>query len=393
MSLQHKVEEPSGYTALGLFAGAGGLDLGFELAGFTHTEANDILPFAAATLKLNRPNWTVVHGDVREYTPSFRKGLDVLLAGFPCQGFSLGGKRDPNDVRNQLYREVLRIAKVMQPRAIVMENVLNLRTMVHPETKRPFADQIVDELAAIGYSTRSAFFRVSEHGVPQTRRRFVFVAFRGDFNEYFAFPEAHGNAASGDFLSDLVHDHSIVLPNHEPEWGFESRVHTVLGGRVRKSDPIVPIRISRTASDGNPVRSFDDPFPAIDTATVWGFAQGDVSAERVAKDRRTEKFIRNPDADVTLWRVTAKRMRTFTPREYARLQTFPDDWAFAGSNKREFQLQIGNAVPVAFAKAVAMQVRAALELQDCRRRSNIDPPCRFNIDPGMDADRVAGGCG
>lgn len=91
----------------------------------------------------------------------------------------------------------------------------------------------------------------------------------------------------------------------------------------------------------------------------------------MAKDRRTEKFIRNPAADVTLWRITAKRMRTLTPREYARLQTFPDDWVFIGSNKREFQLQIGNAVPVLFAKAVAMSVREALELEDKPRlRSN-----------------------
>lgn len=364
MSLHLKYETPNGYTCLGLFAGAGGLDLGFEAAGFTHTEANDILDFAAATLKHNRPDWHVVHGDVRSYTPSFRKGLDVLLAGFPCQGFSLGGKRDPNDVRNKLYREVLRVAKLMKPRAIVMENVLNLRTMVHPDTQRPFADQIVDELSAIGYNTRSAFFRVSEYGVPQTRRRFVFVAFRDRFNEHFEFPAPGPVTPSASFLTDLIGDTSIQLPNHSPEWGFKSQVHTVLGGRVRKSDPIVPIRISRTASDGTPLRSFDDPFPAIDTATVWGFAQGDVQVERVAKDRKTEKFIRNPDASVTLWRITANRMRTFTPREYARLQTFPDDWTFVGSNKREFQLQIGNAVPVAFAKAIAMSVREALELED-----------------------------
>lgn len=141
-------------------------------------------------------------------------------------------------------------------------------------------------------------------------------------------------------------------------------VHTTLGGRVRKDEPILPIRISRTASDGNPIRSFDSPFPAIDTATVWGFAQGNVKAERVAKDRTTEKYIRNPGADVTLWRISAKRMRTFTAREYARLQTFPDDWAFIGANKREVQLQIGNAVPVRFARAIANCVRNALEAQD-----------------------------
>lgn len=135
-------ENKTDYTYLGLFAGAGGLDLGFELAGFQHTESNEILEYAVETLRMSRPDWEVVHQDVRECTPSFKKGLDVLLAGFPCQGFSLGGNRDEADERNTLYREVVRIAKYMQPRVIVMENVLNLRTMVHPETGKPFAQQI-----------------------------------------------------------------------------------------------------------------------------------------------------------------------------------------------------------------------------------------------------------
>lgn len=380
MSVRLTFESKSGYTTLGLFAGAGGLDLGFEAAGFEHTEANDILPFAAATLRRNRPNWHVVEGDVRSYTPSFRKGLDVLLAGFPCQGFSLGGKRDPNDTRNTLYRDVIRIAKTMKPRVVVMENVLNLRTMSHPQTGRPFSEQIVGELADIGYTTRCAFFRVSEYGVPQTRRRFVFIAFRGKFSPHFDFPTPQSCTPSGPFLLDLVDADNVDLPNHDPQWNFLSNVHTTLGGRVSRTDPIVPIRISRTASDGNPIRTFSAPFPAIDTATVWGFAQGNVSAQRVTKDRSVEKFIRDPSADVTLWRIQAARMRTFTAREYARLQTFPDDWTFAGSNKREYQLQIGNAVPVAFAKRVAESVRGALEAQD--NRSSVVGRRAFELVPG-----------
>lgn len=374
MALDLEYMEPTGYTSLGLFAGAGGLDLGFESQGFIHTEANEILPYAVDTLRHNRPDWHVVLGDVREYRPSFRKGLDVLLAGFPCQGFSLGGKRDPQDSRNTLYREVLRIAKLMKPRAIVMENVLNLRTMRHPETGRPFAQQIIDELSAIGYCTQWAFFRVSGYGVPQTRRRFVFVAFRDNHNVHFSFPEATGITASGPFLADLLDQVPPGLANHVPEWGFKSNVHTTLGGAVRPDAPIVPIRISRTASDGNPIRSYDEPFPAMDTATVWGFAQGEVTAERVKKDRTKEKFIRNPRSDVRLWRISAKRMRTFTAREYARLQTFPDSWAFMGSNKRELQLQIGNAVPVSFARAIAGSVRDALLLED--GRPAMGPPSR-----------------
>jgi DNA (cytosine-5)-methyltransferase 1 len=84
----------------------------------------------------------------------------------------------------------------------------------------------------------------------------------------------------------------------------------------------------------------------------------------VEKDRTREKYIRNPDADVTLWRVSASRLRSFTHREYARLQTFPDDWVFEGSNKRDVQLQIGNAVPVRFAEVIARTVWRSLDALD-----------------------------
>jgi DNA (cytosine-5)-methyltransferase 1 len=126
----------------------------------------------------------------------------------------------------------------------------------------------------------------------------------------------------------------------------------------------VPVRFSRKASDGNPVRSLDAPFPAVDTATVWGWALGNVRAQRFEKDRVAGKFIRNPEADVTLWRISASRLRTFTHREYARLQTFHDDWAFYGRNKRDVHLQIGNAVPVEFARRVAGNVRLALQVDE-----------------------------
>ena len=132
------------------------------------------------------------------------------------------------------------------------------------------------------------------------------------------------------------------------------------GSLCDASQEAVPVRLSRTASDGNPLRSLDKPFPAIDTATIWGWAQGDVKATRCHKDRVKGKFIRNPNADVTLWRVSASRLRSFTHREYARLQTFPDDWEFIGHNKRSIHLQIGNAVPVAFAERLASNIKRAL---------------------------------
>lgn len=372
MMLKLPKEPISEYTYLGLFAGAGGLDLGFELAGFIHTESNEILDCAIETLQLNRPEWDVFHGDVREYTPRFKKGLDVLLAGFPCQGFSLGGNRNQNDERNSLYREVIRIAKMMQPRVIVMENVLNLRTMQHPETGKPFAQQITDELAAIGYTTKFDFFRVSEHGVPQTRRRFIFIAYKNDTLHHFKFPKPSKETAIRDFIFELGQDLTIELPNHNPNWGFKSYAHTETGELYQETEVAVPVRLSRTASEGTPIRDFNSPFPAIDTATVWGWAIGNVRSQRIEKNRETAMYVRNPDSTAKLWRIKASKIRAFTAREYARIQTFPDDWVFCGNNKRDLQLQIGNAVPVIFANKIALKVKNALEVLDGKAKKSVE---------------------
>jgi DNA (cytosine-5)-methyltransferase 1 len=171
-----------------------------------------------------------------------------------------------------------------------------------------------------------------------------------------------------EFLYDLGQDLSINLPNHAPAWGFKSYAHTETGEAFDKSEIAIPVRFSRTASEGNPVRDFESPFPAVDTATVWGWAKGNVVADRIMKDRDGAMYVRNPESEAKLWRIKASKLRPFTAREYARLQTFPDDWFFYGNNKRELQLQIGNAVPVIFAEKIALKVREALEFLDGRKK-------------------------
>ena len=368
MSFELKVPQVSplrnSYSVLSLFCGAGGLDLGFASEGFRLLEAIDINPWCVKTLQKNRPEWKVVLGDVRSYHPQITERPDVLLAGVPCQGFSLGGNRQDYDQRNLLYKEVIRIANICQPRVVVIENVLNLRTMRTPDTKRLFTEQIVSELQQLGYEVVYDIFKVCHYGVPQTRRRFVFIGFlNGLPNSYFLPPPGLVTTIR-EFLYDLAQGQINHLPNHHSDWGFRSTVHVETGEPFNLNEEVVPVRLSRTASDGNPIRSFDAPFPAIDTATIWGWAQGDVVAARYSKDRLKGKFVRNVKADVTLWRVMASRLRSFSHREYARLQTFPDDWVFVGSNKRDIHLQIGNAVPVRFAEHLARNIRFALECLD-----------------------------
>jgi DNA (cytosine-5)-methyltransferase 1 len=342
---------PLSYTSL--FSGAGGLDLGFEIAGFQHSFSMDIDPWSVKTLRKNRPNWDSVEADIKDLSPSELPNTEVILAGFPCQGFSLGGNRKENDSRNYLFKEVVRVAKSKRPKFVLIENVLNLRTMKEPISGKAYVDLISQEFQELGYNIKHHIFRVSEYGVPQTRRRFIFIASFDPFPKSFHWPEPEPNTPASSFLGDIASNPDISLPNHDPKWGFSSRVHIETREPFRSSESMVPCRFSRTGSDGHPVRSLDAPFPAVDTATVWGWAQGNVVAERKEKDRINGKNIRNVNTDIKLWRISASRLRSFTDREYARLQTFPDTWVFCGQNKRDIHKQIGNAVPVEFGHRIA----------------------------------------
>lgn len=369
------------YSVLSLFSGAGGLDLGFELQGFQHLECVEIDEHCVATLKHNRPHWSVYHGDVRNYNPS-HLSVDVLIGGPPCQGFSLGGNRDANDSRNSLFLEMVRIAKSVRPRVVIIENVLNLRTMIAPWSGKNYAQEISGQFESLGYSVTFDIFKMCYFGVPQTRRRFVFVAVLGTPPINYGLPVPDINPTTiRDALFELGQE-DFLLPNHNPEWGFTSRVHTNRKvASLSNMGASIPFRISRTGSDGHPIRSFDEPFPAVDTATVWGWARGEIYAERMEKNREVEKHVRNPDATTKLWRITADEMRTFTHREYARLQTFPDSWVFLGNNKRDIHKQIGNAVPVAFAERIAVNVKMLLNSLESGKpyKGKVSPQLEFAL--------------
>jgi DNA (cytosine-5)-methyltransferase 1 len=251
---------------------------------------------------------------------------------------------------------------------VLIENVLNLRTMKSPETNRPFNEQIIREFEQIGYHVFHDIFKVCYYGVPQTRRRFVFIAFREKSPLGYYLPPPGEITTIREFLYDLAQGKVTDLPNHYPQWGFNSKVHRQTGELFDLREEVVPVRLSRTASDGHPIRSFDAPFPAIDTATIWGWAQGNLVADRYPKDPPLTPSAKASKGGERLWRVSASRIRSFSDREYARLQTFPDDWVFMGKTKRDIHLQIGNAVPVEFAKVLADNIKKALECLDEQQR-------------------------
>jgi DNA (cytosine-5)-methyltransferase 1 len=360
-------------TFTGLFSGGGGLDLGFEMAGFQHLYSSDIDDWSVKTLRFNRPDWEITQGDIYDLSAQDLPDADVILAGFPCQGFSLGGNRHEDDKRNFLFQEVVRMVKDKKPRYVILENVLNLRTMKEPTTGKTFVELISRGFEEIGYHVKHHIFRMSEYGVPQTRRRFIFIASKDEFPLDFSWPLPQPDTLASEYLADIAVNPSIILPNHEPQWGFASRVHCQTGEYFDPIEKPVPCRFSRTGSDGHPIRSLASPFPAIDTATIWGWAQGNVVAERKSKNRETGLYVRNANTDLKLWRISASRLRCFTDREYARLQTFPDSWVFQGTNKRHIHQQIGNAVPVQFAHRIGQFILEIYESQRSGKPMKIIP--------------------
>ena len=353
----------SDLTAVSLFSGGGGLDIGFETSGFSTVFAVDNHPPSINTLNLNRPSWNAVCSDVEQISGTdVPAHPDVLLAGPPCQGFSIGGRREADDQRNDLFQEVGRLAKVCRPRAVVVENVMNLRTMLCPNTGRPFAEEISASLNAAGYEHVSAeICRMDAYGVPQTRRRFLFIAFRGGPPPGWQPPAPSGHETVRRWLWDTAHDEAGPLPNHAPEWSFRSNVHTDRGIAPPEGSAPVLARLSRTASNGHPLRSWERSMPAVDTSTAWGFAQGNIHVEQSQKTGKD-----NP-SDYLLWRIEADRIRELTCREYARVQTFPDDWTFSGDHQKQIQRQIGNAVPPRFAERVALNIKTALHAIDTKQ--------------------------
>lgn len=235
--------------------------------------------------------------------------------------------------------------------------------MKEPTSGKPFVDVIGEAFKKIGFNVKHSVFRVSGYGVPQTRRRFIFIASKDKFPDNFHWLPPESETPASAFLADIAANPFISLPNHNPEWGFNSKVHIETGEPFDPTEAPVACRFSRTGSDGHPIRSLNDPFPAIDTATIWGWAQGHVTAERKSKDRINGQYIRNANTDLKLWRISASRLRSFTDREYARLQTFPDSWLFCGGNKRHTHQQIGNAVPVQFAFRIGKFIKALEQAQ------------------------------
>lgn len=370
-----------------LFAGAGGMSLGFEQAGFDIVAAVEIDPVHCATHKFNFPDCAVlprsVQGlsaaDIRKAAGIGLRNVDVVFGGAPCQGFSLIGQRVLDDPRNSLVREFVRIVHELRASFFVFENVKGLTLGKH----RQFLEELIEAFDKVGYDVRLPWkvLDAADYGVPQHRERLILFGCRKGLTlpEYPA-PRTHpadrrtnGSLPNGptcrDALDDLPDAEIFAELNGSDEvrarnWGPPSAYGQLMRGLAndvsdyshpRSWDPNVLTASARTAHSAISRRRFSETMPGSVEPISRFFKlspDGLSNTLRAGTDAARGAFT-SPRP------VHYKHARCVTVREMARLHGFPD-WFRLHETKWHGARQIGNAVPPPLAKAVAEQVVAAL---------------------------------
>jgi DNA (cytosine-5)-methyltransferase 1 len=332
------VEPKAEYNAIELFAGAGGLALGLEMAGIKCSALNEVDHWASATLRMNRPGWNVIEDDIANVSfKDYKSKIDLVAGGFPCQAFSYAGKKlGLKDARGTLFYEFARVVQETMPPICVGENV---RGLLRHDNGRTIQG-MVSILNEIGYNVLPPkLMKAIFYNVPQKRERVLLVGIRKDINpEIFEFPKPYKTIYSiKDALkkgklynTDVPHSDGQKYP------GTKKNVLDLVpqGGYWRD----LPLEIQKSYMGG----SFH----------LGGGKTG--MARRMSWDEPSLTLTCSP-AQKQTERCHPEETRPFTVREYARIQTFPDEWSFAGSVSQQYK-QIGNAVPVNLAKEIGYSV-------------------------------------
>lgn len=336
-TVSNYIEPSHEYRVIELFAGAGGLAVGLEKAGLKCAVLNDFDKWACQTLRKNRPNWKVLEGDIREFSFSeYRDQIDVVTGGFPCQAFSYAGKKlGLADARGTLFYEFARVVKEVNPPICIGENV---RGLLNHDKGKTLAGMI-SVLDEIGYNVVPVkVLKAIHYNVPQKRERLILVGIRKDVSVQFEYPKPYKRIYN---LSDALKKGDL----------FDSDVPHSEGAKYPKSKIEV--------LDMVPQKGYWRDLPLeVQKAFMGGsfYLGGGKTgiARRIGWDEPCLTLTCSP-AQKQTERCHPEETRPFTVREYARIQTFPDDWQFAGSTAQQYK-QIGNAVPVNLGKEVGYAI-------------------------------------
>lgn len=325
------------YSVLELFAGAGGLAIGLEKAGLKCVALNEIDKWASETLRINRPNWNVLEGDIKNFNFTEYNGkVDVVTGGFPCQAFSYAGKKlGLNDARGTLFYEFARVVQEVQPVVCIGENVRGL--LSHEKGKT--LDGMISILDEIGYKVAPVqVLKAINYRVPQKRERLILVGVRKDIDLDFEYPKPHHKIYN---LEDALKkgelfDCNVPKSNGAKYPEYKKQVLDMVPPKGYWRD--LPVDIQKEYMGG----SFYLGGGKTGMARRIGWDEPSLTLTCSPAQKQTERC--HPD-----------ETRPFTVREYARIQTFPDEWMFAGSMAQQYK-QIGNAVPVNLGQEIGFSV-------------------------------------
>lgn len=320
-------------TAIELFAGAGGLALGLEQAGIKTVEHVEFDKACCETLKANRPNWNVICDDIHnvDFT-KYRGKIDIVTGGFPCQAFSFAGKKlGFEDTRGTLFHEFARCVQEVKPKMFLAENV---RGLVFHDNGRTLAT-IISVLESLGYHTQQKIMNACYYGVGQKRERIVIVGIRDDLDIHFDYPVANEKWTT---LREALKDCPPSIGESYSE-------------KKRKVLDLVP-------AGGCWVDLPEDVAKEYMGKSYYSGGGRRGMARRISWDEPSLTLTCSPSQKQTE-RCHPDETRPFTVREYARIQSFPDNWTFSGGITDQYK-QIGNAVPVEMARRVGIQLKNAI---------------------------------
>lgn len=325
---------------LSLFSGCGGLDLGFERAGFAISTANEFDPTIWETYEVNHPNTRLIKGDIRQIqSRDLPDDIDGIIGGPPCQSWSeAGALRGIDDARGKLFYEYIRILESKRPKFFLAENVSGMLANRHKQA----VDNIIQTFKDCGYNVSITLVNAKDYGVAQERKRVFYIGFRNDLSIDFKFPKGSTFYSNKLTLRDVIWDlqYSAVPATtrnyHNPN--AKNNNEYFVGAYS-------PIFMSR-----NRVKSWDEQAFTV---------QASGRQCQIHPQAPKMKFISQNKREF----VQGKEhlYRRMTVREIARIQGFPDTFQFLYTNIDDAYKMIGNAVPVNLGFEVALAIKSALE--------------------------------
>lgn len=331
------VEPHNDYKVLELFAGAGGLAIGMEKAGLKCVALNEIDKWACQTLRKNRPNWEVLEGDIKDFDfTKYHNQIDVVTGGFPCQAFSYAGKKlGLADARGTLFYEFVRVINEVNPPICIGENVRGL--LSHDSGKT--LEGMISILDEIGYRVIPVeVLKAIYYNVPQKRERLILVGIRKDIDIEYEYPKPNKKVLN---LKDALKKGVLYDKNVPKSVGAkypQSKIDVLKLVPQKGYWRDLPLEIQKEFMGG----SFYLGGGKTGIARRIGWNEPCLTLTCSPAQKQTE-------------RCHPEETRPFTVREYARIQTFPDEWKFEGSMAQQYK-QIGNAVPVNLGKEVGYSI-------------------------------------